>query len=478
MTLNDIRQLIANDETRTLELKKTTGELKDGMHSACAFLNTDGGWLIFGVTPGSLRMVGQKVNDNTRREIAQALSGLEPAIDIPVEYIDVDGSDGQQLIAMHFEGWVRGGVPYTYHGKPYYKVESTTKQMPRDMYEERLKEHSPFKFAWDTKVAEGYSFADLSIERIRGAVRLGVAGGRLNVSAESDEIPTLLRKMQLMKNGQLTNAAVMLFGTNTDDYPQLLLRMACFKGTDKQIFIDNKRETGNFFDLLDAGIAFCFRHLNLSGEVVGLRRKEELEIPLEALREALINALCHRSYDDPAASVSLAIYDDRVEIVNPGKFPVGITAESIMLPHDSFPHNQRIAQVLYQTTYLESWGTGVRRMTEICEEHGKMPPTFEEGVRTITIRFKKKAVEKNVSIDVPLNVPINVPREISEQLSERQRFILDCIEQNASMSQTEMSQKAGVSRKTIQREIEQMRSLGLQIMREGSKKDGKWIING
>lgn len=76
MTIDDIKTLIASDESRTLELKKSTGELKDGMHSACAFLNTDGGWLIFGVTPKSLKIVGQKVTDNTLREIAQALSGL------------------------------------------------------------------------------------------------------------------------------------------------------------------------------------------------------------------------------------------------------------------------------------------------------------------------------------------------------------------------------------------------------------------
>ena len=82
MTSEEIRRIIEGDETRTLELKKSTGELKEGMHSACAFLNTDGGWLIFGVTPKSLKIVGQEVTDNTRREIAQALNGLLPTIDI------------------------------------------------------------------------------------------------------------------------------------------------------------------------------------------------------------------------------------------------------------------------------------------------------------------------------------------------------------------------------------------------------------
>lgn len=76
----ELQQLISSDESRVLELKKTTGELKDAMHTACAFLNTDGGWLIFGVAPASLKVVWQQVTDNTRREIAQALSGLEPAI--------------------------------------------------------------------------------------------------------------------------------------------------------------------------------------------------------------------------------------------------------------------------------------------------------------------------------------------------------------------------------------------------------------
>lgn len=115
MTIDDIKRLIFDDETKHLELKKTTGELKDGMHSACAFLNTEGGWLIFGIAPTSLKIIGQDVTESTRRELAQALVGLEPAVDVSVEYIDVPDGKGKQLIAMHFDGWVRGMVPYTYH---------------------------------------------------------------------------------------------------------------------------------------------------------------------------------------------------------------------------------------------------------------------------------------------------------------------------------------------------------------------------
>ena len=118
MTIDDIKALIASDESRTLELKKSTGELKDGMHAACAFLNTEGGWLIFGITPKSLKIIGQQVTDDTQREIAQALAGLQPAVDMRPEYIDVPDRSGHKLIAMHFDGWVWGDRPHTFHGCP------------------------------------------------------------------------------------------------------------------------------------------------------------------------------------------------------------------------------------------------------------------------------------------------------------------------------------------------------------------------
>ena len=101
MKFEDYKRIIACDEHRTLELKKTTGELTDGMHTACAFLNTDGGWLIFGVTPTSLKIVGQQVTDNTQREIANALSKLEPTVNIFVDYVEIPESEGNKIGRAH-----------------------------------------------------------------------------------------------------------------------------------------------------------------------------------------------------------------------------------------------------------------------------------------------------------------------------------------------------------------------------------------
>ena len=171
MTLDDIKKLIASDESRTLELKKTTGELKDGMHSACAFLNTEGGWLIFGVAPKSLKIIGQEVTDNTQREIAQALAGIDPAVDVHIEYVDVPDYPGNKIIAMHFDGWVWGERPHTFHGCPYYKIESTTKVMPHDMYDERIRAHQPQLYSWEGQTADSVTLADLNEKHIRGCIR-------------------------------------------------------------------------------------------------------------------------------------------------------------------------------------------------------------------------------------------------------------------------------------------------------------------
>ena len=391
MTIDDIRALVAADESRTLELKKTTGELKDGMHTACAFLNTEGGWLIFGVAPKSLKIVGQEVTDKTQQEIAQALAGLEPAVDVHVEYVDVPEYPRHKVIAMHFDGWVWGERPHTFHGCPYYKVESTTKVMPQNLYDERIRIHEPKVYAWECMVADGVTLADLNEGLIRNCIRLGIDGGRIPYDALVEPTRDILAKWKLLKNGIPTNGAVLLFSKNIDEYPNFRLRMARFVGIDKNMFRDNQRAEGNFFELLQAGIDFCFKHLSLSGRITNksLQREEQLEVPYHALREALINALCHRWWELHNLTISLAIYDDRIEIASPGHFPRQITPENIKEPHESFPHNLNVAEALFRMTYLENWGSGARRIIDACRVQNIEEPTWCDNGGFITVTFKR-----------------------------------------------------------------------------------------
>ena len=375
MTIEEIKTIIARDENRVLELKKTTGELVKGMQTLCAFLNSDGGWLFFGITP-QLEVLGQNVTDSTQREIAHEMTKIEPAISLPIQIIDIPERPGFSVIGIHSDAAKFGDAPYTYDGRPYYKVESTTVLMPRSMFEERLRRSNPSRFAWESQTPDNLLIEDLDESRIKGAVAYGVEKGRMPASAVTENTWALLDKFAMIENGKIKNAAAALFIKRPTAYPQFLIRLARFRGVEKKEFIDNMRVKGNFFELLDAGMAFLFKHLSQSGVIKGLRREEQLEIPIEALREALTNALCHRLLDSPSGSVGISIFDDRVEIENTGHLPNELTTETIKLPHRSYPQNPIIADALYMTAFLESWGTGVSRMVDACKAVGLPEPEY------------------------------------------------------------------------------------------------------
>jgi ATP-dependent DNA helicase RecG len=244
---------------------------------------------------------------------------------------------------------------------------------------------------WETYPNVELKLTDLDEEEIQKTVRLGIECGRLPETTGND-IPTILEKLDVLDDGVLKNAAAVLFAKKKlTHYPQNLLRLARFKGTDKTVFIDSQRVYGNLFRLLDAAMAFLFKHLSLSGTTETLERKEALEIPYKAIREAVINSLCHRSYRDSGGSVAIAIYDDRVEIDNPGSFPSGWDMARIKSEHGSRPRNPLIADTLYVRKLLESWGRGISLMIEECKKADLQEPEFQITTDEVKVIFHRMA---------------------------------------------------------------------------------------
>ena len=465
MTLEELKKLISKDETKNIELKKSTGELREGMHTACAFLNSDGGVLVFGVTP-SLSIVGQIVSESTRRDIAQALAGIEPAVTPVIEYVDIPDKDNHQVIVLRFNPWVYGNDPYTFHGRPYYRLESVTKAMPRDMFDARIRINMPHKYSWEMRVAEGYSIKDLDVSTIRGVVRLGVEEKRIPVGSLNESIKVILKKWNLLDGDNLRNAAVFLFSKRFSyDYE---IRMARFRGTDKNYFIDNQQAHGNFFELLDAGMSFFFKHLSLSGEIKGFKREEHLDVPATALREALINALCHRDYDIYQCSIGIAIYDDRIEIESPGLLPRELTPKTIKRSHKSYPRNEIVATVLYQITYLEKWGSGIKRIMDACKAEGSPQPFWsEEGGYTVVTFPLARLNGRNVLQNVPQNVTQNVAQK-DDDVPRRQK-VEQVVSANSIISTDALATMFGVTKRTILRDLKD-----LGYVWEGAAKNGHW----
>lgn len=382
--LDIVKQQIAEKENGHVEFKETTGQLERGMETLCAFLNGEGGSVLFGVTDKG-KIIGQEVSDKTKRDIAEAIRRIEPFVTIDVSYIDIPNTNKYIVVlSVDEQHYMR---PFAYKGRAYQRVESVTSVMLQDQYNLLLMQRGG-SYGWESMVNPELQIEDLDENAIMGAVRAGIRGGRLPETTIAESIPAILEKLDLLHNGKLNNASVVLFGRKFYGYPQCLLRMARFKGTTKEEFLDNQRVQGNIFELLDAAMAFFFKHLSLSGKIEGLYREEELSVPYKALRECCINAYAHRFYHHLGSSVSIAIYDDRIEITNSGAFPVDMSIERLLSTHDSQPHNPIIANVLYKSTVLESWGRGIKLMIDECRRVGISEPEFHADGGFVWVVFR------------------------------------------------------------------------------------------
>ncbi|MBO5182768.1 MAG: putative DNA binding domain-containing protein [Paraprevotella sp.] len=382
-SLDIVKDMITAAESCTVEFKETTGQLERGMETLCAFLNNRGGTVFFGVNDKG-KIVGQDVSDKTKRDIAEAINRIEPITAVQISYIPLPQSE-KKVIAFHVEE-SKFNRPFCYKGRAYMRVESATSTMPQETYNQLLMQRGG-NYGWEAMTNPELQIEDLDEKAIMGAVRSGIRGGRLPETTITEDIPTILEKLDLLHNGKLNNAAAVLFGRNFYSYPQCLLRMARFKGTTKEEFWDNQRVQGNVFELLDAAMGFFFKHLSLSGKIEGIYREEELSVPYKALRECCINAYAHRSYHHPGSSVSIAIYDNRIEVTNSGTLPPDMSIERLLNTHDSRPHNPIIANVLYKSTVLESWGRGIKLIIDECRRVGIPEPEFHADGGFIWVVF-------------------------------------------------------------------------------------------
>ena len=449
-TIEEVKILIKSDETRTLELKKTTGELYKGMETACAFLNSDGGWLIFGVSP-SLKIDGQNVTDNTRQEIANYLRKIEPAIDVEVEYIELPDKPSFYVIAIYFNANNFKDGPYSFDGRAFYKVESTTALMPRQMYEERLKLSNPNRFCWENKPNQEIRLEDINTELLFQTLHDGINSRRIHASAMTlrDPIKIMQKLGVAQKDGAILNAANVLFGREPSIlHTQCKVRLARFEGTDKRIFRDQTVCEGNLFEQYDTIIDFCLKHLNIAGRMDSKYRQDTLTVPYEAIKEATINMICHRSWNYQNMTPSLAIYDDRMVFQNPGSFPIGMKWQDFLGDEiGSLPANPIIANVFYRRGIMEAWGRGIGLIIKSCKEQQLVKPEINvtQSFVNLTIWFKKSLTINHTPSYTPSYTPSHENNgDKIEFLSPQERVFKFCEE---AKSITEISKMLGVNDK-------------------------------
>lgn len=393
LSLEYIRQLVSGNEGADVEFKETTGQLNRGMETLCGMINGNGGVVVFGVSNKG-KIIGQEIGDKTTREIGEAINKFDPAVDIQPEYVPIGNSD-KYVIVFRTDG-LETDKPYMWDGKSYRRHDSVTSVMPREKIIRLHELQHGLKYKWENEVNKRLKIDDLDEKLIMNVVHGAVRRGRLSNDALNDDVPTTLMRLNLINDGNVCNSAAVLFGKDFSDYPQCRLRLARFKGTNKQYFIDNQQHVGNIFQLVDAAMAFFFKHLNLSGTTHHrIIREDELEIPYDALREAVVNSLCHMRWGYEIATVGIAIYDDSIVIENAGRFPVRISPNVLMRKEEedrkntSMPPNPVIANVMYIGGLIEHWGRGLSMMARECERVGLPAPSFTQDGTIVKIIFTR-----------------------------------------------------------------------------------------
>ena len=461
MTPDDIAELAAGGESETLEFKKTTAEQQEAAKTVCAMLNNRGGRVIIGVSPDG-KVVGQQVGDTTIEHISQEFQEIEPSTFPSIERIPV--AVGREVLLIRVS---RGDMaPYRHRNEAYRRVGNTNRRLSRDdenrMFLERVHGHQ----RWENQPAEGWTVKDLDMAELQRTVSEAVRSGRLFDSG-TREPEELLLGMGLVKDGALLRAAVVLFGNEQRvgvELSQCLLRVARFRGIDRNEFLDNRQFRGNVFALLSHAERFLRDNLPIAGHIPAdsFVRADQPLYPPEALREALANAFCHRDYTSGGGSVSVGIYDDRLEITSTGPLHFGMTPEMLFLPHDSQPWNPLIANAFYLRGIIERWGRGTIRMAELTASAGLPRPEIEDIGGSVTVRFRPSRY-----------VP---PQRAELDLSQRQReilLILDSAPEGLARREILASSNGLYTEHQVRFDLELLQRLNLVIAR-GRGRSARW----
>lgn len=340
--------------------------------------------------------------------------------------------------------------------------------MSQHRYEQLLVKRGQLNHSWEKFIAEDYNIDLLDHEEIYRTVMEGITQKRVDASIAKESVEKILRQLDLAIDGKIKRAAVVLFGKQMkSDFTQCWLKMARFAGTDKSAdFIDNQQVYCNAFQMMEQADNFIRKHLSVASyfKEDQLERIDKPTLPVLAIREALVNAICHRDYKDSSGYISIAIFDDKLEILNNGTLPNQLKLDDLKVKHDSILRNQLIVKIFYLRSYIETWGTGTTRMINLCKSNKIPVPKFSERTGGILVTF-------------PFAELIGRARKAAQlDLTIRQKEILQLLE-TLPMNSVQLAEKLKSSPavRTVQEDLAILERLGL-VRRQGKAKAMVWVF--
>ncbi|MBW2608328.1 MAG: putative DNA binding domain-containing protein [Deltaproteobacteria bacterium] len=378
MDQSEIVKLIKRGESKTVEFKETFDNKT--IETAVAFANTRGGHIFIGVSDKGAKkgvQIGKETLIGWTNKISQ---GTQPRIIPEVESLEIESKIIAVIQIKEFPI-----KPVSTKGRCYRRVGNSNRLMtPQDIAE--MHSHS-IGTSWDKTPAPDATMSDIDPEKIKSYIRRASDAGRRDVG-DHEESVEILKKLELIKEGKLTWAALLLFRKDTKHLrSQGLVHCGRFK--EETIVIDNRMIEGTIVEQIDEAMDFIRKNISVKFVMTGKPQRDEVwDYPLEAIRESIINAVCHRDYTMPS-NTEVRIYDDQLTIWNPGGLPLGISMDDLFKPHGSVLRNKGIGAVLYDMGLIEQWGSGIGKILNLCSLADIPAPHFEEYQSGFLVEFKK-----------------------------------------------------------------------------------------
>ena len=220
----------------------------------------------------------------------------------------------------------------------------------------------------------------------------------------------------------------------------------------------------------DNGIARTFISKYMKARIIyeEVQRIEQFFVPIEAFREALLNALCHKQYQSEVP-IQISVYEDKLYIANCGYLPENWSIKNLMSKHASRPYNPNIAHVLYLVGFIESWGRGVEKIWSACKKNGMPQPEYIVTPGDIMIKF-------SAPDDWPFKVTDKVIDKVTDKVTDnKEKVILSLLMENPTYTTSQLAKLLSVSRKTVSLKLKKLKDAGL-VVREGSDRKGSWSV--
>lgn len=443
MKLIDLSLFIAEGEGLTVEFKEKYTPKID--RDIVALANSKGGFIILGVNDSG-KITGEKVTNQMKAEISTLARNCEPHITIS----KISQVDNTVVIEVP-EGEDK---PYSCSSGYFRRLDAVTQKMTQK--EVGLLFKNANTVTYEEQLCRGVTWNDVSKEKIQIYFKeAGISAGKINPQ-------NILTSLNLAVKDGIKNAGVLFFAREPRRHIiQCETILVSFKGTKRTDIIDRKDVQDDLWTQYQEAMIFLKRHLSVRTEIKGLDRMDYYEIPLEALREAVANALIHRDYSVRGTSIMIEVHEDRVIIKNPGGFPEGMSKDK--LGDLSVRRNELIADIFARMHRVERMGSGFKRIRESMEKANlSFPKISSDEFFFIEFERPEKAKDTVVSIDEGL----------SEGLSEGLKTLLQSIIKHPGIKAKDLSVVLnGRPIKTIERQIKALIELKL-IERKGSRKTG------